>query len=138
MHRSTPGNPPSDGELCRLAAEVFEALRDAFDVDSVAPGTLGPPLRISPYVPLSEPELAILGMHCAHQLHAVGESPPPIGIGDAIALICTLEMVLRHLLHDRDDESPAIIDLRELHKIVTEVSTLMSLTAALDGWSSDR
>jgi hypothetical protein len=50
-----------------------------------------------------------------------------------------LDMVLRRLLHDRDgDESPAIIDLRELHKIVAEVGTLLAFTAALDGWDPDR
>jgi len=138
MHRSTPGNPPSDGELCRLAAEIFEALREAFDVDSAATDALGPPRRISPHVPLSEPELAILGMHCAHQLHTVGEAPPPIHSEDAIALVGMLDMVLRWLLRDRDDESPAFIDLRELHKIFGEVGHLQGYTAVLDGWDPDR
>ena len=47
-------------------------------------------------------------------------------------------MVLRRLLRDHDDESPEIIDLRELHKIVAEVGALMAFTAALDGWDADR
>jgi hypothetical protein len=138
MHRSTPGNPPSDGELCRLAAEVFEALRDAFDSDTVDPSAVGAPARVSPHVPLSDPELAVIGMRCAHELHTVGESPPPIHGDDAVALIGMLEMVLRRLLRNRNDESPAIIDLRELHKVVAEVGTLLAFTDALDGWNPDR
>ena len=138
MHRSTPGNPPSDGELCRLAAEVFEALREAFDVDTVVPSVLGPPKRISPHVPLTDPELAIIGMRCAHELHTVGESPPPILGDDAAVLIGMLDMVLRRLLRDHDDESPEIVDLRELHRIVAEVGSLMAFAAALDGWDADR
>jgi hypothetical protein len=137
MHWSTPGNPPSDGELCRLAAEVFEALREAFDVDTAVPGAIGPPKRISPHVPLTDPQLAIMGMRCAYDLHTVGESPPIHG-DDAVALIGMLEMVLRRLLHERDDESPAFIDLRELHKMVVEVGTLMAFTTAFDGWDPDR
>jgi hypothetical protein len=135
MHRSTPGNPPSDGELCRLASEVFDALRDAFGVDTA----VGAPRRISPHMALSDSQWAILGMRCAHELHSVGDTPPPIHDEDAAVLISMLDMVLRRLLHDRDgDESPAIIDLRELHKIVAEVGTLLAFTAALDGWDPDR
>jgi hypothetical protein len=138
MHRSTPGNPPSDGELCRLASAVFEALRDAFDVDTAFP-LVGPPRWISPHVALSDSQWAILGMRCAHELHSVGDSPPPIHDEDAAVLIGMLDMVLRRLLHDRGrEESRAIVDLRELHKIVAEVGTLMSFTAALDGWDPDR
>ena len=65
MHRSTPGNPPSDGELCRLAAEVFEALREAFDVDTWSERPRSP--RDQPQS-VTDPELAIIGMHCAHEL----------------------------------------------------------------------
>jgi hypothetical protein len=133
MHWSTPGSPPTVAQLRRTAQTLFHALRVAFEVDVGAPVLLEAPEELTSPAPMDDRATAIMAMHCARRLHAVGEARAPIDRDEAVAVLGMLDVLLRWLLRNCDEESRAIEDLRAAHLDVRDAGLLMTITAVLDG-----
>jgi 2,4-dienoyl-CoA reductase-like NADH-dependent reductase (Old Yellow Enzyme family) len=133
MHRSTPGNPRGVGELCRLAEELFDALRKEFDIDSAVSVRLSRPEDLVEGAHLGHRELAMIGVRCAQLLNSVGYASAAIDHDETIALLNVLDVVLRRLLRNRKNGSRAVVELRRIHREVADIGLLMTATAALDG-----
>jgi hypothetical protein len=137
MHRSTPGNQPTVAELCRMTDALFHVLRAAFDVDTADPVRFERPENLSAGPPTDDRSLAIIGMYCAQMLHTVGDEPAGIDHDEAVVLLGVVDVVLRRLLRDRDDDSRLITALRVIHLDVTSIGFLKAFTEALDGSGPD-
>jgi hypothetical protein len=133
MYRSTPGHPRGVGELCRLAKELFDALREEFDIDSAVSVQLSRPDDLVDAAHLGQRELAMIGIRCAQLLNSLGCTSTTIDHDETIALLNVLDVVLRRLLRNRKNGSRAVVELRRIHRDVADIGLMMTAAAALDG-----
>jgi hypothetical protein len=135
MHRSTPGNPGGVGALCRLAEELFAALREEFDIDAVMSV---PPSDVVDDAHLDQRDLVMICMRCAQLIHSLGRAPECIDQHETIAVIFVLDVTLRRLLRGRQNGSRAVAQLHRIHREFVERGYRETAAAALGGEAPDR
>jgi hypothetical protein len=128
MHRS------GVDELCRLAEDLFDALREEFAVDTE---TSVPPSNLLDCGHLGQRELVMIGMHGAGLIHTLGHTSARIDYDETIAVLNVLDIVLRRLLRDRRNGSRAVVELRRIHRKVADIGLMITAAEALDDSDPD-
>jgi len=122
MHRS------GVDELCRLAEDLFDALREEFAVDTE---TSVPPSNLLDCGHLGQRDLVMIGMHGAGLIHTLGHTSAGINEDEAVAVLTVLDVVLRRLLRDRRNGSRAVVELRRIHREVADIGLMITAAEAL-------